>query len=375
MRPARRWRCGSSRTARRSTSTPTATRRPAAGPRRSGSARSSSRPRSSPGRDRRRRQCDRRLGAVELRAEQHQRRCLGEPVHARGRLEQRRSGSRTAPAMPATRRSPSTAAAMRSSCSSRRPAAAEHRRQPLRERRGLGHGRADRDRCHRRRRAPQIAMDAAGNATAVWACSLEAGRLPLRRLGQPLQRRLGLGHGRPDRERNTTSATQAPQVAVDGAGNAIAVWHGPTAPGTASGRAVMSPAAAGTRRCCSRPTTPTAPATRRSPSTPAATRWRSGSSRTGSQQRPRQPLRRRPGLGHGDADRDRQRRLGAGGADRVRWGRQRDRGLGAPQHRRLQRPFGPTAGPSAPGGHVGADRRHAQLERGCRSSASTGSAM
>jgi hypothetical protein len=76
--------------------------------------------------------------------------------------------------------------------------------------------------------APQIAMDAAGNAVAVWAWSAAS--------GPPYNfsvwaNRYTVGSGwegaGPIDAINTSTPNANPHVALDGAGNAIAVWHRP----------------------------------------------------------------------------------------------------------------------------------------------------
>jgi hypothetical protein len=127
---------------------------------------------------------------------------------------------------------------------------------------------------------PQIAMDAAGNAMVVWGWASADAALRLQRLGQPVHAGLGLGQRWADRQPQRLDPNPNPHVALDGAGNAIAVWHRPDGSWDSiwssryvAGSGWGAPALIET-------TTPTAPATPGLPSTPAATPWRCGSSRT-----------------------------------------------------------------------------------------------
>ena len=76
--------------------------------------------------------------------------------------------------------------------------------------------------------APQIAMDAAGNAVAVWAWSAASGP-PYNFSVWANRYTVGSGWGGagPIDAINTSTPNANPHVALDGAGNAIAVWHRP----------------------------------------------------------------------------------------------------------------------------------------------------
>ena len=76
--------------------------------------------------------------------------------------------------------------------------------------------------------APQIAMDAAGNATVVWAWATASG--PPYTFSVWANRYTagsGWGSAGPIDSLNTSTPNSAPHVALDGAGNAVAVWHRP----------------------------------------------------------------------------------------------------------------------------------------------------
>ena len=69
---------------------------------------------------------------------------------------------------------------------------------------------------------------AAGNAMVVWGWASARPALRLQRLGQPVHRPAPAGAA-PARSTalNTSNPNTNPHVALDGAGNAIAVWHRP----------------------------------------------------------------------------------------------------------------------------------------------------
>ena len=76
--------------------------------------------------------------------------------------------------------------------------------------------------------APQIAMDAAGNAMVVWAWASASGPpFSYNVWANRYTAGSGWGSAGPIDSVNATTANPAPHVALDGAGNAIAVWHRP----------------------------------------------------------------------------------------------------------------------------------------------------
>jgi hypothetical protein len=76
--------------------------------------------------------------------------------------------------------------------------------------------------------APQIAIDAAGNAMVVWAWASASGPpFSYNVWANRFTAGSGWGSAGPIDADNATTANPAPHVAVDGAGNAMAVWHRP----------------------------------------------------------------------------------------------------------------------------------------------------
>ena len=78
--------------------------------------------------------------------------------------------------------------------------------------------------------APQIAMDTAGNAIAVWAWASAVPNGPTYEYTVWANRYTaasGWGTAGPIDSVNNSTANPAPHVALDGSGNAIAVWHRP----------------------------------------------------------------------------------------------------------------------------------------------------
>ena len=76
--------------------------------------------------------------------------------------------------------------------------------------------------------APQIAMDAAGNAVVVWAWASASGPpFAFNVWANRYTAGSGWGSAGPIDSTNASTANPAPHVALDGAGNAIAVWHRP----------------------------------------------------------------------------------------------------------------------------------------------------
>ena len=78
--------------------------------------------------------------------------------------------------------------------------------------------------------APQIAMDAGGNAIAVWAWASAVPNGPTYEYTVWANRYTaasGWGTAGPIDSVNNSTANPAPHVALDGSGNAIAVWHRP----------------------------------------------------------------------------------------------------------------------------------------------------
>lgn len=78
--------------------------------------------------------------------------------------------------------------------------------------------------------APQVAMDAAGNAMVVWAVARQTGGFSFEYdvWANRYVALTGWGTARSIDGVNTTQPNPAPHVAIDGSGNAIAVWHRPT---------------------------------------------------------------------------------------------------------------------------------------------------
>ena len=77
--------------------------------------------------------------------------------------------------------------------------------------------------------APQIAVDAAGNAVAVWAWSADTGgsNFVYNVWANRYVVGVGWGSAAPIDSNNTAQPNPAPQVALGADGNAIAVWHRP----------------------------------------------------------------------------------------------------------------------------------------------------
>lgn len=77
--------------------------------------------------------------------------------------------------------------------------------------------------------APQIAVDANGNAVAVWALATQSGPYTYTYNVWANHYAVGTGWGSagPIDSDNTTEANPAPHVAIDANGNALAVWHRP----------------------------------------------------------------------------------------------------------------------------------------------------
>ena len=206
--------------------------------------------------------------------------------------------------------------------------------------------------------APQIAMDAAGNAMVVWGWAARPA-LHLQRLGQPVHGGLGLGQRRPDRRAQHLEPQHEPARR--------ARWRRQRHRGMASARRLVEqhlvePLRRRQRLGCARADRDRQHQQRpRRPGRLRRQRQRDGGlDPVGrrSQQRARQPLHGGPGLGQRGADRDRQHRTGAGAADRLRRQRQRDRGLVASGCRRLhlQHP-GQSLDRGHGLGHGGADRQ------------------
>ena len=68
---------------------------------------------------------------------------------------------------------------------------------------------------------PQVAMDSSGNAVAVW---YQSDGTRDQHLGEPVHAVGRMGDGHAHRDRQSGSAV-SPQVAMDGSGNAVAVWY------------------------------------------------------------------------------------------------------------------------------------------------------
>ena len=181
-----------------------------------------------PGGDRQRWQRHRRLDDVELHAEHHQRRHLGQPLHPAGRLGQRRADRKR----PRRCRQRADRHGWRRQCD-RRLLAARGRQVSIVANRyvnGAGWGTAAAIEADGTggTGAPQIAMDAAGNAAVVWSWATASGP-PYTFSVWANRYTVGSGWGSagPIDSLNTSTANSAPHVALDGAGNAIAVWHRP----------------------------------------------------------------------------------------------------------------------------------------------------
>ena len=75
--------------------------------------------------------------------------------------------------------------------------------------------------------APQIAMDAAGNAVVVWGWAAANPPYTFNVWANRYTAGSGWGSAGPIDSANTSNPNTNPHVALDGAGNAIAVWHRP----------------------------------------------------------------------------------------------------------------------------------------------------
>ena len=126
--------------------------------------------------------------------------------------------------------------------------ARQHRRQPLRERYGMGHGHRDRGRQHRRHRRTADRHGCGRQCHGGLGMGERRPALRLQRLGQPVHRRAPAGAAR---ARSTASTPRTPTRTRTSRSMAPATPSrygiGPTARGTASGRAATSSAAAGVR--------------------------------------------------------------------------------------------------------------------------------
>ncbi len=146
----------------------------------------------------------------------------------------------------------------------------------------LGCGGRDRERRLGLCREPQIAMDASGNAIAVWekeegdgnrAYSVWANRY-----------RPNVGWRTAVRLESGAGSAAFSQIAMNAAGNAVAVWSDSTEPSTVSGQTAMHRTSGGAPPRWPSPTTRAMRMYRRSSLMRVPMCWRCGSSPTGCEQ-------------------------------------------------------------------------------------------